>query len=139
MTSSRIRWAAGLALLAAVAAGCSTHHPTGGAAPTTPAPVSHSASTAPKPPATPPKPPATPPTTHHRATPPPAPPAPTSARPTPPGDNGGDHDADNNGGPDDGDGNISPTAPTPPTPTPPIPTPPAACTGRACRTTTETS
>ena len=111
MTSSRIRWAAGLALLAAVAAGCSSGHPTGTTAPTTPAPVSHSASTPPKPPATPAKPPAapakpsaTPPTTHHRATPPPA--APTTARPTPPGDNGGDHDADNNGGPDDGDGNI---------------------------------
>ena len=112
MTSSRIRWAAGLALLAAVAAGCSAGHPTGTTAPATPAPVSHSASTAPKPPATPAKPPATPakpsatpPTTHHRATPTPAPPAPTTA-PRLPDDNGGDHDADNNGGPDDGDGNI---------------------------------
>jgi hypothetical protein len=56
---SRIRWAAGLALLAAVAAGCS-HHPTGGTTqPTTSAPVSHSTSTAPKPPATAPRPPAT--------------------------------------------------------------------------------
>ena len=112
MTSSRIRWAAGLALLAAVAAGCSAGHPTGTTAPATPAPVSHSASTAPKPPATPAKPPAapakpsaTPPTTHHRATPTPAPPAPTTAHRLP-DDNGGDHDADNNGGPDDGDGNI---------------------------------
>jgi predicted lipoprotein with Yx(FWY)xxD motif len=57
-----------------------------------------------------PKPPATPPATHHRATASPAPPAPSTAHPTtapnPPGDNGGDHDADNNGGPDDGDGDI---------------------------------
>jgi len=65
------------------------------------APVASSSRTS-----TAPKPPAAPPTTHHRATAPPAPPAPPTTAPNPPGDNGGDHDADNNGGPDDGDGNI---------------------------------
>lgn len=84
MTLTLPRSAAGLALLAVLAAGCGTaagaHH--GSAAP----PVGHSrmhASTHPAAPAQ-----------HDR-----------SANPIPQG-NGGDHDPDNNGGPSDGDGNL---------------------------------
>jgi hypothetical protein len=118
------RWAAGPALLTALAAGC-------GAASTIPAAVTGHASVSPVPTATQmtspvkmPVPTATQmsspvkkPAAHHRrhhhhqATVPavtasPAPPAPpTSMNPIPQG-NGGDHDADNNGGPIDGDGAI---------------------------------
>jgi hypothetical protein len=115
------RWAAGLALLTMLAAGCvatSTRHAavTGHASvspvPTathmaTPVTATHMA--------TPVKArrPTTPAARHHRhhhhrptaptVTTPPAPPP--SMNPIPQ-DNGGDHDADNNGGPIDGDGNI---------------------------------
>jgi len=124
------RWAAGLALLTALAAGC-------GAASTNNAAVTGHASVSPAPTATQmttpvktPAPTATRMTSrvktpaarhrrhhHHRATvqavtTPPAPPAapappapPASMNPIPQG-NGGDHDADNNGGPIDGDGAI---------------------------------
>lgn len=110
-TSTLVRSVAGLALLGAIATGCTVHHPqpTSGTGKPTPPAVSHSGSTTPRAPATPPP-------THHRATTPPAPrpapttppaprPAPTTANPIPQ-DNGGDRDADNNGGPDDGDGDI---------------------------------
>ena len=94
------RSAAGLALLAALTAGCSTAVT---AHSTAPKPTATAHSTAPKPPAAPvTTPPAAPVTT------PPAPPvttAPQTANPIPQG-NGGDQDADNNGGPSDGDGNI---------------------------------
>ena len=112
------RWAAGLALLTVLAAGC-------GATSTRHAAVTGHASVSPAPAATqmtsPVKTPATRMTSpvkthaarhrqhhHHRATvptttTPPAPPA--SMNPIPQG-NGGDHDADNNGGPIDGDGAI---------------------------------
>jgi hypothetical protein len=84
MSFTLIRPAAGLALLAALAAGCGNavaaphqHHQSG--------------------------------PTHAVVTTPPAPaattPAAPSANPIPQG-NGGDQDADNNGGPSDGDGNI---------------------------------
>jgi hypothetical protein len=105
MSLTLTRSAAGLALLAALAAGCGT------------AAVAHSA--APKPAAsahqrhhpapihtTPPALPATAPAAP--ASTPPAPPATAPAKtanPIPQGD-GGDQDADNNGGPSDGDGNI---------------------------------
>ena len=94
MSFTLIRTAAGLALLAALAAGCGNavaaqHHP------------------APKPAASAHQ--------HHKSGPmhtavttPPAPPATApaqTANPIPQG-NGGDQDADNNGGPSDGDGNI---------------------------------
>jgi hypothetical protein len=80
------RSAAGLTLLAALTAGCST------------AVAAHPSARKPT-------------ATAHSATPaaqPPAPPAAMSApppNPIPQG-NGGDHDLDNNGGPSDGDGNI---------------------------------
>ena len=94
--------AAGLALLAVLAAGCGTAvtaHP----AAAKPAAAAHSA--APQPTAhhhhhSPP--------THAAVTTPPAAPATAPAQttnPIPQG-NGGDQDADNNGGPTDGDGNI---------------------------------
>jgi predicted lipoprotein with Yx(FWY)xxD motif len=101
------RWATGLALLAALAAGCGTataSHPTAHPAKPTPTPAIHSAAP-------------TPATGHHHrharrahpaVTTPPAPPASApapTANPIPQG-NGGDQDADNNGGPSDGDGNI---------------------------------
>ena len=103
------RSAAGLALLAALTAGCSsavTAHPT------TPKPTAKAHSAAPKPTATPPSPPvATPPATTPAAPPvatPAAPSATTAAQPANPipQGNGGDQDSDNNGGPSDGDGNI---------------------------------
>ncbi len=95
MSFTLIRPAAGLALLAALVAGCGNavaaqHH-------TAPKPaVSAHLHSGPTPTVvtTPPVPSAT------------TPPAP-SANPIPQG-NGGDQDADNNGGPSDGDGNISP-------------------------------
>jgi hypothetical protein len=103
------RSAAGLALLAALTAGCSsavTAHSTA------PKPTATGRSAAPKPTATPPSPPATtpaaPPTTKPPAATPAAPPATTPAPPANPipQGNGGDQDGDNNGGPSDGDGNI---------------------------------
>jgi hypothetical protein len=114
------RSAAGLALLAALTAGCSTAVT---AHSTAPKPTATAHSAAPKPTATPPAPPATTPAAPPTAT-PPAPPATTPAAPpatTPaappatmpaqpanpiPQGNGGDQDGDNNGGPSDGDGNI---------------------------------
>jgi hypothetical protein len=106
------RWAAGLALLTALIAGCS-------AASANHAPVAAHASASPVPTATQMSTPVKaqvstrPAARHHRrrhrratapvVTAPPAPPA--SMNPIPQ-DNGGDHDADNNGGPSDGDGNI---------------------------------
>jgi uncharacterized membrane protein len=114
MSIALIRSAAGLALLAAVAAGCGT------------AAASHPASKQPKPaaaqnahtdppqnvPASPASPAATQPSAPAATQPAPpaatqpAPPAAThTANPIPQG-NGGDQDADNNGGPSDGDGNI---------------------------------
>jgi len=95
------RSAAGLALLAALTAGCSTAVT---ARSTAPKPTATAHSAAPKPAATPPSPPAaTPP-----ATTPAAPPATKPAQPANPipQGNGGDQDGDNNGGPSDGDGNI---------------------------------
>ena len=124
------RWAAGLALLTVLAAGCgatSTRHAavTGLVSvppvPTathmaTPVTATHMATPvkAPRP--------AMPAARHHRhhhhrpaaptvttppaPPPPPAPPAPPPSMNSIPQDNGGDHDADNNGGPIDGDGNI---------------------------------
>jgi hypothetical protein len=88
MSFTLIRPAAGLALLAALAAGCGNavaaqHH---GAPKPAASAHQHTMVT------TPPAPPAT------------TPPAP-STNPIPQG-NGGDQDADNNGGPSDGDGNI---------------------------------
>jgi len=92
MSFTLIRPVAGLALLAALAAGCSNavaaqHH----AAPKPAASAHHTSGPA-----------------HATVTTPPAQPttAPAkTANPIPQG-NGGDQDADNNGGPSDGDGNI---------------------------------
>jgi hypothetical protein len=90
------RSAAGVALLAALTAGCSTAVTAHSSAPK-PTATAHS-TTPPARPAT--TPPARPVTT------PPAPPVTTPpANPIPQG-NGGDQDGDNNGGPSDGDGNI---------------------------------
>ncbi len=97
------RWAAGAALLAALAAGCGTAAAAHSAAPKPAAPA-HSAAPSPTV------------AHHHRharpvhaaVTTPPAQPATApaqTANPIPQG-NGGDQDADNNGGPSDGDGNI---------------------------------
>jgi hypothetical protein len=95
MSFTLIRPAAGLALLAALAAGCGNavaaqHH----AAPKPAASAHQHHQSGPM---------------HTAVTTPPAPPATTpaapSANPVPQG-NGGDQDADNNGGPSDGDGNI---------------------------------
>ena len=103
------RSAAGLALLAALTAGCSTAVT---AHSTAPKPTATAHSAAPKPTATPSSPPATtPPATTPAAPPtttPAAPPATTPAQPANPipQGNGGDQDGDNNGGPSDGDGNI---------------------------------
>jgi hypothetical protein len=118
MSFTHARPAAGLVLLAALAAGCGTavtaHH----AAPKPAAPAhSHAAASTPA---------ASAPAAamaHHRhrhhsrpmhvaVSTPPAPPAPPTTAPPPPPPNpipqgnGGDQDADNNGGPSDGDGNI---------------------------------
>jgi hypothetical protein len=102
------RSAAGLALLAALAAGCGTAVAAHSSAPKPaasahqrhhPAPIHTPVTTPPAPPATAPAAPASTP---------PAPPATAPAKtanPIPQG-NGGDHDPDNNGGPSDGDGNI---------------------------------
>lgn len=115
------RWAAGLALLTALAAGCgaaSTNHTAvTGHASVLPTPTATQITTpakTPTPTATQMTTPVKTPAVHHRrhhhhratvptATTPPAPPA--SMNPIPQG-NGGDHDADNNGGPIDGDGAI---------------------------------
>ena len=108
------RSAAGLALLAALTAGCSTAVKVHSTAPK-PTATAHSA--APKPTATPSSPPATtppaatpaaPPAATPPAATPAAPPATTPAQPANPipQGNGGDQDGDNNGGPSDGDGNI---------------------------------
>jgi hypothetical protein len=108
------RSAAGLALLAALTAGCSTAVT---AHSTAPKPTATAHSAAPKPAATPPSPPAaTPPATTPAAPPAATPPATTPAAPPAtkpaqpanpiPQGNGGDQDGDNNGGPSDGDGNI---------------------------------
>lgn len=91
MSFTLIRPVAGLALLAALAAGCGNAVAAQHAAPK-PASSAHQ---------------------HHHAGPrhtvvttPPAPPATTPATNPIPQGNGGDQDADNNGGPSDGDGNI---------------------------------
>jgi hypothetical protein len=111
------RSAAGLALLAALTAGCSTAVAAHSSVPK-PTATAHSVKPSAKPSAKPSVPPTTqppaPPTTQPPAPPttqPPAsaPAAATMAAPPPnpiPQDNGGDHDPDNNGGPSDGDGNI---------------------------------
>ena len=106
------RWAAGLALLTVLAAGC-------GAASTNHTVVTGHASVSPVPTATqmttPVKKPVPTATAarhrrhhHHRATVPTVttPPAPPASMNPIPQNNGGDHDADNNGGPIDGDGAI---------------------------------
>jgi len=106
------RSAAGLALLAALTAGCSTAvtahstapKPTATAHSAAPKPTATAHSAAPKPAATPPSPPATTPPAATPAAPPATTPA-QPANPIPQG-NGGDQDGDNNGGPSDGDGNI---------------------------------
>jgi hypothetical protein len=95
------RSAAGLALLAALTAGCSTAVT---AHSTAPKPTATAHSAAPKPTATPPAPPATAPPAATPAAPRATKPA-QPANPIPQG-NGGDQDGDNNGGPSDGDGNI---------------------------------
>ena len=103
MSFTFARSAAGVALLAVLAAGCGT------------AAAAHSAATHPgrggairpcrrRPPPSSPPCPAGAPRGHHAARPPATTPAQT-ANPIPQG-NGGDQDADNNGGPSDGDGNI---------------------------------
>jgi hypothetical protein len=106
------RSAAGLALLAALTAGCSTAVT---AHSTAPKPTATAHSAAPKPTATPPSPPATtppsPPATTPAAPPATTPAAPPATMPAQPANpipqgNGGDQDGDNNGGPSDGDGNI---------------------------------
>lgn len=108
------RWAAGLALLTTLIAGCGTasasakHAPVAGHAPAPPVPTAPQRATP-----VPTRVPATPAANHHRrrhhrATAPAVtttPAAPASMNPIPQ-DNGGDHDFDNNGGPSDGDGNI---------------------------------
>jgi hypothetical protein len=116
MSFTLARPAAGLALLAALAAGCGTAVTAHSGVPKT-----HSA--APTPAATTPAAPSPAAVAHrHRhhhhsrpmhavVTTPPAPPAPVTMQPAPPANpipqgNGGDQDADNNGGPSDGDGNI---------------------------------
>jgi hypothetical protein len=81
MTLNLPRSAAGLALLAALAAGCST--------------AANAAHSAPKPASV----------AHHHGSGPAQRPATGPANPIPQG-NGGDHDPDNNGGPSDGDGNL---------------------------------
>ena len=116
------RSAAGLALLAALTAGCSTAVAAHSSAPK-PTATAHSAKPSASPTTKPSAKPSAKPTAKHTtkppappATTPPAPPATTPApppatTPAPPpnpiqqGD-GGDHDPDNNGGPSDGDGNI---------------------------------
>ena len=95
------RSAAGLTLLAALTAGCSTAAAAHSSVPK-PTATAHSI----KPSAKPSAKPSVAPTTQPPASPPPA--ATTPAPPPNPiqqGD-GGDHDSDNNGGPSDGDGNI---------------------------------
>ena len=103
MSFTLARPAAGLALLAVLAAGCGTAAAAHSSAPG-PAAGSHSAA-------------AKPATAHHHhharpmhpaASTPPAAPATAPAQPANPipQGNGGDQDADNNGGPSDGDGNI---------------------------------
>jgi hypothetical protein len=84
MSPTLTRSAAGLTLLAALTAGCSTIASAYHSAPK-PAPVAHHHHSA---------------RPHHAATTPARP-----ANPIPQG-NGGDHDPDNNGGPSDGDGNL---------------------------------
>jgi hypothetical protein len=111
------RSAAGLTLLAALTAGCSTAAAAHSSVPK-PTATAHSIKPSAKPSAKPSVPPTTqppaPPTTQPPAPPttqPPASPPPAATTPAPPpnpiqqGD-GGDHDSDNNGGPSDGDGNI---------------------------------
>ena len=114
MSLSLVRAAAGLALLAALTAGCSTAVAAHSSAPK-PTATAHSAkpSVPPsaKPSVSPTAKPSVPPTTQPPAPPttqPPPPPATMPASPPNPisqGD-GGDHDSDNNGGPSVGDGNI---------------------------------
>jgi len=103
MSFTLARSAAGLALLAALAAGCGT-----GAA-------AHHTAAKPKPAATAPSAPPPAAVAHHHhhhsrpvhaaVTPAPSTAPAQTANPIPQG-NGGDQDADNNGGPSDGDGNI---------------------------------
>jgi hypothetical protein len=120
MSLTFTRWAAGLAVLAALAAGCGSAAATRPAGvqpkPTPSASPSHTTS------------PATHAAAHHKhvpravppsttpALPPTMAPAPPTMVPAPapsmapastiPQGDGGDHDADNNGGPSDGDGNV---------------------------------
>ena len=117
------RAGAGLALLAALVAGCSTAAASHSAAPKpTRMPHSQHASPSTEAAADPAAHSPTPMAHHHRrhhhhaqpvpvvVTPPPPPPPPTMAPPVTvnpiPQGNGGDQDADNNGGPSDGDGNV---------------------------------
>ena len=99
------RSAAGLTLLAALTAGCSTAAAAHSSVPK-PTATAHSIKPSAKPSVPPTTQPPAPPTTQPPASPPPA-----TTMPAPPpnpiqqGD-GGDHDSDNNGGPSDGDGNI---------------------------------
>ena len=107
------RSAAGLTLLAALTAGCSTAAAAHSSVPK-PTATAHSIKPSAKPSVPPTTQPPAPPTTQPPAPPttqPPASPPPATTMPAPPpnpiqqGD-GGDHDSDNNGGPSDGDGNI---------------------------------
>ena len=112
------RSAAGLALLAALTAGCSTAVAAHSSAPK-PTATAHSAKPSASPIIKPSAKPSVKPSTEPPAPPTTEPPAPPATTPAPPpatmvapppnpiqqGD-GGDHDADNNGGPSDGDGNI---------------------------------
>jgi hypothetical protein len=94
MSSLVNRSLVGFALLAVLAAGCSS------ASASHPAAKQHHATSPTGQPSTPaPKPKPTRTTTS-------APPAPPSSTSSIPQGNGGDHDPDNNGGPDDGDGNL---------------------------------
>jgi hypothetical protein len=106
MSFTLIRSVAGLALLAALAAGCGTAAAAHHAAPKPKPAITAPHHAAPKPAAT---------AHHHHSRPmhaavttPPAAPATAPAQTANPipQRNGGDQDADNNGGPSDGDGNI---------------------------------
>jgi hypothetical protein len=99
------RSAAGLALLAALTAGCSTAVAAHSSVPK-PTATAHSIKPSAKPSVPPTTQPPVPPTTQPPASPPPAATMPAPPPNPIPQGNGGDHDPDNNGGPSDGDGNI---------------------------------